>query len=58
MISFADFLEETAQSTEEALRKFLPSVDGNEVRLTEAMAYSALSGGKRFRPFLVIASAE
>jgi len=58
VISFADFLEETAQSTEEALRKFLPSVDGNEVRLTDAMAYSALSGGKRFRPFLVIASAE
>ncbi len=40
------------------LDALLPQVEGPRGRVVEAMRYSALSGGKRLRPFLVIESAQ
>lgn len=42
---------------EQALEVLLPSVDGIEGRLAEAMRYATLGGGKRMRAFLVMQSA-
>lgn len=42
--------------TEENLPKILPSKDGYNDVLVDAMAYSLLSGGKRLRPVLVLAA--
>ena len=58
MATFADALKATAGSVDEVLRRLLPTPDGPEARLLEAMAYSTLAGGKRLRPFLVAASAD
>jgi farnesyl diphosphate synthase len=43
---------------EAALDAHLPPVDGPESRLTEAMRYATLGGGKRLRPFIVLQSAQ
>ena len=51
-------MSETAQSIEAVLDELLPSGDGPEARLFEAMRYATLGGGKRLRPFLVVASAD
>ena len=51
-------MSETAQSVEAVLDDLLPSGDGPEARLFEAMRYATLGGGKRLRPFLVAASAD
>jgi farnesyl diphosphate synthase len=41
----------------ETLDRLLPEVSGPRGRVVEAMRYSALSGGKRLRPFLTIETA-
>lgn len=41
------------KTTEEALKKYLPSKDCREQKLIEAMQYSLSAGGKRVRPRLV-----
>jgi len=46
-----------AREVEGEIRDLLPIPDGREARLTEAMRYAALGGGKRLRPFLVLESA-
>jgi farnesyl diphosphate synthase len=46
-----------AESVTRRLDALLPQADGPRGRVIEAMRYSALSGGKRLRPFLVIESA-
>lgn len=51
-------MAETAGHIEETLRALLPNGDGPEARLFDAMAYSALDGGKRLRPFLAVQSAR
>ena len=51
-------MSETAQSVEAVLDALLPSGDGPEARVFEAMRYATLGGGKRLRPFLVAASAD
>jgi farnesyl diphosphate synthase len=51
-------LDEVADAVNKQIRKLLPETDLHEDRLFEAMRYSALSGGKRLRPFLVIQSAN
>ncbi len=51
-------MSETAQSVETTLDDLLPSGDGPESRLFEAMRYATLGGGKRLRPFLVVAGAD
>ncbi len=50
-------MAETAADVERALDRLMPLPDGPEARLTEAMRYSALGGGKRMRAFLVIQGA-
>ena len=50
-------LEESAALTTETLDRLLVPVAGPRGRVIEAMRYSALSGGKRLRPFLVMETA-
>lgn len=48
----------TADAVEKMLNRLLPKAAGAEARLAEAMRYATLGGGKRLRPFLVVASAD
>ena len=47
-------LQENASLVDEALEEYLQMPDPDLALLFEAMRYSALSGGKRIRPFLVL----
>ncbi|MGH7024363.1 MAG: polyprenyl synthetase family protein [Caulobacteraceae bacterium] len=47
-------VSEAADLVTVALDELLPRADGPEARLTEAMRYAALGGGKRLRPFFVM----
>lgn len=47
-------LKETAERINTALDGLLPREQGPEARLLGAMRYSALSGGKRLRPFFTL----
>jgi len=49
---------EAQRATDAALRRLIPEVETPESRVFEAMRYSALAGGKRIRPFLVISCAD
>ena len=51
-------MADNAKAVNEILDELLEAGDGPEVRVVEAMRYSALSGGKRIRPFLVTASSD
>jgi len=51
-------LAATSTAVERVLDPILAIPDGAESRVVEAMRYSVFSGGKRLRPFLVLASAE
>lgn len=57
MVEIDAALAENARVVNECLDKLLPMHQGLEARLHEAIRYSALSGGKRIRPFLVLSSA-
>lgn len=57
-VPFNQLLSRTAQETNDALDVLLPMPDGKERRVLEAMRYAALDGGKRLRPFLVMATAD
>jgi farnesyl diphosphate synthase len=50
-------LRRTAREVEEALSALLPTPEGPEARLAEAMRYAALGGGKRLRGVLVLEGA-
>jgi farnesyl diphosphate synthase len=50
---FAQLLQEVADRTTVALDHLIPRATGPEARLTSAMRYAALGGGKRMRPFFV-----
>lgn len=58
MTDFNEAMAATADAVSEVLDDILERMDGPENRLLEAMRYSALGGGKRVRPFLVVASAD
>ena len=58
MTDFKAELTENAQAIEEELDHLLMMDDRPESRLVEAMRYSTLGGGKRVRPFLVMASSQ
>lgn len=58
MESFEEALKAAAQETDAAMDRLIPKGDGPETRVFEAMRYSALAGGKRLRPFLVLSSAD
>ena len=51
-------MAETAAATEALLDRLLPPVEGAQARLHEAMRYATQGGGKRLRPFLVVAAGE
>ncbi len=55
---FEDRMAKERQAAGAALESLIPMAEGPEARVIEAMRYSALSGGKRLRPFLVLASAD
>ena len=50
-------LNEAASSANRVLDELIPSVDGAESRVVEAMRYATMGGGKRIRPYLVLNSA-
>ena len=52
-----DEMGKVAEAVGTALDRLLPTVDDYEARVFEAMRYATLAGGKRLRPFLVLASA-
>ncbi len=58
MSAFASTIKETAALVENALDAFLPTREGPLGRVVDAMRWGALDGGKRLRPFLVIAAAD
>lgn len=57
--SLTEAIASVARAVEETLAVILPTVDGEgpEATLFEAMRYATLGGGKRLRPFLVVATA-
>jgi farnesyl diphosphate synthase len=55
---FHKALRQTAKLMETELSKFLPTNEGLEKELYNAMRYGVLSGGKRLRAFLVIQCAD
>lgn len=58
MTSLDASLAARADAVTQRLDALLPEAAGPRGRVIEAMRYSALSGGKRLRPFLVIESAQ
>ena len=56
-LGLADALALCCSEVTQCLDALLPPVPGARGRVVEAMRYSALSGGKRLRPFLVMESA-
>lgn len=50
-------MQAAAELTENTLDQLLPPPSGPEGKLYDAMRYASLGGGKRLRPFLVLASA-
>jgi farnesyl diphosphate synthase len=57
-VALKEALEATSVAVERCMDALLPVPDGPEAKLVEAMRYSFFSGGKRLRPFLVLASAD
>jgi farnesyl diphosphate synthase len=55
--ALARALARVAEEVEGALNDLLPTPDGAEARLAEAMRYATLGGGKRMRAFLVMETA-
>ncbi len=51
-------MSEVADRVEETLAALLPTGDGPEARVFDAMAYASLDGGKRLRPFLTVQTAR
>lgn len=51
-------LDQVSRDLEETLDALLPVPEGDDGRLIEAMRYALFAGGKRLRPFLVLATAD
>ncbi|MDP6688194.1 MAG: polyprenyl synthetase family protein [Alphaproteobacteria bacterium] len=58
MVDFNAMLAKAAEAVDQELEELLPAGQELEHRLFDAMRYAVLGGGKRLRPFLVIASGE
>ncbi len=58
MTAFEIRIRETAELIEDALDAFLPTGEGPLGRVVDAMRHGSLNGGKRLRPFLLIAAAD
>ncbi len=55
---FQNHLVQSAKKVSDTISRLIPATDGPESRLSDAMRYATLNGGKRLRPFLVRTSAE
>ncbi|MGE5200009.1 MAG: polyprenyl synthetase family protein [Rhodospirillaceae bacterium] len=53
-----DYLRSRRDQVEQVLVRLFPTVEGRLATIRDAMRYSLLAGGKRFRPVLAIAAAE
>ncbi|MEL6360343.1 MAG: polyprenyl synthetase family protein [Pseudomonadota bacterium] len=58
MTDFETEIRSIAALVEQQLTDFLPTADGPLGRVVDAMRHGGLNGGKRLRPFLVIAGAD
>ncbi|MGD9538519.1 MAG: polyprenyl synthetase family protein [Alphaproteobacteria bacterium] len=58
MAGLDEALREAAATVTSALARYVPAPAGAQARLFEAMRYSTFAGGKRLRPFLVLAGAD
>jgi farnesyl diphosphate synthase len=58
MVELRSRMATVAEEVETLLDRTLPAVAGAQARLHEAMRYAMLGGGKRIRPFLVVAGAD
>ncbi len=58
MTDFLQELADIATAVDPLIAELLPTGNGPERRLFEAMHYAALSPGKRLRPYLVVSSAR
>lgn len=58
MFELETYLKQRAALVESALADSVPASNGPAARLSEAMRYSLLDGGKRLRPILALASSE
>ena len=56
MTTLAVAMATNAEAIERELDRLLPPAAGSQARLHAAMRYATLGGGKRLRPFLVVAS--
>jgi farnesyl diphosphate synthase len=56
MSTLAAALAANAEAIETQLDRLLPPARGSQARLHAAMRYATLAGGKRLRPFLVVAT--
>ena len=56
MLDIKAALAKNAREVDVVLDRLLPARPDPESRLMEAVRYATLSGGKRIRPFLVMAS--
>lgn len=54
----AEAMKRAVTLTDAALEAVLPQAEGLHGRVAEAMRYAIFAGGKRLRPFLVLAGAE
>ena len=57
-MNLASYLERRRAEVDSALDAMLPRPEGPASRLSEAMRYAMLSGGKRLRPTLALAACE
>ena len=56
MIEFQNKLEKNSLEIDRFLDSYLPSGNGLNSKLFEAMRYSSISGGKKIRAYLVLES--
>ncbi|MGH9218890.1 MAG: polyprenyl synthetase family protein, partial [Vicinamibacterales bacterium] len=57
-LTFEGYLEARRKDVESALQTWLPGPPDTPDIISEAIRYSLMSGGKRLRPILTLASAE
>ena len=58
MTDLREALSDIGAAVDETLDELLPEPEGREAPLIEAMRYATLPGGKRLRPFLLVAGAD
>ena len=54
MVNFQDELKKRTEEIEAVLKSYLPREEGFAKTMAQAMNYSVLAGGKRFRPMLIL----